>query len=80
MVTVKLLDIIALVGPHVHRDDDRQALSWQAGMIQQGSLDGLPVEQDRQRVEQAHQAALKALRMTTAMPVNPADKKTSISP
>jgi uncharacterized membrane protein len=80
MVTLKLLDIIALVGPHVHRDDDRQTLSWQAGMIQQGSLDGLPVEQDRLRVERAYQAALQALQMTTAMPGDPTDEKTSMSP
>lgn len=61
-VTLKLLEIIALVALHVHRDDDRQTLSWQAGMIQQGSFEGLPVEQDRHRVEQHYQTALEALR------------------
>jgi uncharacterized membrane protein len=79
IVTLKLLDIIALVAPHVHREEDRQALSWQAGMIQQGSLEGLPVAQDRHRVEQSYQTALKALRMTTAMPANPTDEKAPMS-
>jgi hypothetical protein len=35
-VTLRLLEIIALVATHVSREEDRLSLSLQAGMIQQG--------------------------------------------
>jgi len=58
------------VATHVSREEDRLSLSQQAGMIHQGGLEGLPIEQDRQRVEKSYQKALQALGMAQTMPLN----------
>jgi len=79
IVTLRLLEIIALVASHVHREEDRQALSRQVDMIQQGSLEGLPVEPDRYRVEKSYQEALQALGMAQTMPRNLADEQDVVS-
>ena len=39
-VTLRLLEIIALVATHVSRKEERLSLSQQAGMIHQGGLKG----------------------------------------
>ena len=69
-VTLRLLEIISLVATHVSREEDRLSLSQQAGMIHQGGLEGLPIEQDRQRVEKSYQKALQALGVAQTMPSN----------
>jgi uncharacterized membrane protein len=61
MVTLRLLEIMAIVAPHIRRDEDRQALLRQAVMIAHGSHDGLPEEGDRQLVEARYQTAVQVL-------------------
>jgi uncharacterized membrane protein len=78
-VTLRLLEIIALVASHVHREEDRQALRRQADMIQQGSLEGLPVEPDRDRVEKSYQKALQALGMAQTMSQDLANENDAVS-
>ena len=72
-VTLRLLEMITLVASQVCRDDDCRALICQANMIQEGSLEGQPVGQDRQRVEQHYQAALNALGIPPSAPSQPPD-------
>jgi uncharacterized membrane protein len=61
-VTLKLLQMIAVVAPHLYREDDREALLQQALMIQRGCFDGLPEGADREQVEASYQTTRRALR------------------
>jgi uncharacterized membrane protein len=60
-VTIRLLETIAVVAAHLHREEDRTALQRQAMMIARGSCEEIPEAWDRQAVEERYQAALKAL-------------------
>jgi uncharacterized membrane protein len=60
-VTLRLLDIIAMIAPSVHRDADRQALRHQAVLIERGSQEGLYDEWDRQQVRRRYETAIEAL-------------------
>jgi len=60
-VTLQLLQMIALVAPHVYREEDREALLDQALMINQGCFEGLPEGADREQVEATYQATRQAL-------------------
>ncbi len=60
-VTIRLLEMIAVIAEWVQRKEDRAALRRQALMIQRGSETALPEEQDRKEVEQRYQTALQAL-------------------
>lgn len=61
MVTLRLLEMIAIVAPHLHREEDREALLQQARMIERGSQEGLPEARDRQQVTASYQTAVQAL-------------------
>jgi uncharacterized membrane protein len=61
LVTLRLLDIIAMIAPSVHRDADRQALRHQAMLIERGSQEGLGDEWDRQQVHSRYETAVEAL-------------------
>jgi uncharacterized membrane protein len=61
-VTLKLLQMITVVAPHLYREEDREVLLQQAFMIQRGCFDGLPEGADREQVETHCQAARQALR------------------
>jgi hypothetical protein len=50
-----------MVARKVQTGDDRAALLRQAIMIERGSRDGLPEEQDRKDVEERYQSFLTAL-------------------
>ena len=65
MVTLTLLETIAVIAAYVQRDEDRLALLQQAAMIERGSQEGLPEAQDRQQVEACYRAALRALEAQT---------------
>jgi uncharacterized membrane protein len=60
-VTLRLLEMIAIVAPHLHREEDREALRQQACMIERGSHEGLPEARDRQQVTASYQAVLQAI-------------------
>ena len=60
-VTLRLLEAIETIGQHAHSDKNKQPLRRQAEMIERGSKDGLPEENDRQEVAQQHQKTLRAL-------------------
>ncbi len=61
-VTVRLLEVIAEVASHVRRPEDRATLLRQAAMIERGSHQGLPEEEDRKDVQARYQEVLHALR------------------
>jgi uncharacterized membrane protein len=60
-VTIRLLEVLTMVARKVQTGDDRAALLRQASMIERGSRDGLPEEQDRKDVEERYQSFLTAL-------------------
>lgn len=66
-VTLQLLQMIAVVAPHVCREEDREVLLQQALMINRGCFEGLPEGADREQVEANYQAARLALR-SSALP------------
>ncbi len=63
-VTIRLLEIIRDIAPHVHRRKHRAALLRQARMIERGSHDGLPEEEDRKDVQERFAQASNALSPT----------------
>lgn len=60
-VTLRLLEAIETIGQHAHTDKNKRPLRRQAEMIERGSKDGLPEENDRQEVAQQYQKTLRAL-------------------
>ena len=64
VVTLKLLETIALVATCTQRDEDRAVLRQQAIMVKGGSQAGLPDEADRKQVEAYYGAAMQALEAT----------------
>jgi uncharacterized membrane protein len=60
-VTIRLLEMIAVVASRVQCDTDRAALRRQALMIKRGSETALPEEEDRKDVKERFQAVLNAL-------------------
>jgi uncharacterized membrane protein len=60
-VTIRLLEVIREIALHVHRQAHRAALLRQTEMIERGSRNGLPEEEDRKDVQTRYQEALKAL-------------------
>ncbi len=61
-VTIRLLETIARLAARVTAQEDQAALLRQAMMIERGSRDSLPEEQDRQTVGDHYQAVLRAVR------------------
>jgi uncharacterized membrane protein len=60
-VTIRLLEAIAAIASHTHSQPYRKALLRHAMMIERGSHDGLPEEQDRQEVRERYLSALRVL-------------------
>jgi len=60
-VTIRLLEVLAVVARQVQTEEDRAALLRQAIMIERGSREGLAEEQDRKNVEERYQSFLTAL-------------------
>ncbi len=60
-VTIRLLEIIALIGTHTTSDEQREALLHQAQMIGRDSKTGIVDELDRASIEKRFQAAVKIL-------------------
>jgi uncharacterized membrane protein len=61
-VTIRLLEVIAETGRHTQRDSDRSELLRQATMIERGSREGLPEEEDRKDVRERYAIAVEVLR------------------
>ncbi|MBH8552972.1 DUF2254 domain-containing protein [Nostocaceae cyanobacterium CENA357] len=60
-VTIHLLEAITIVANYAHNPQDRENLRRHADMIERGSHEGLPEEQDRQDVQEQYHKALQAL-------------------
>jgi uncharacterized membrane protein len=60
-VTIRLLETIAAVGPHLRRGADRAALRRHAEMIVRSARDSLPEENDRAAAEERFSEAIEAL-------------------
>ena len=58
-VTIRLLEMIAVVAGFVHRPEDRTALLRHAEMIARGAMEGLPEREDRRVVEERCQAVIE---------------------
>ncbi|MEO6065957.1 MAG: DUF2254 domain-containing protein [Lysobacterales bacterium] len=63
-VSIRLLEMIAVVADFAKRSDDRAALRRHAEMIARGSLEGLPEKEDRRAVETRFLAAMQSLEET----------------
>ncbi len=61
-VTIRLLETLARIAERVAEEEAQAAILRHALMIERGSHEGLPEEQDRQDVGERYQAVLKALR------------------
>lgn len=61
-VTLRMLDMIAVIAEFANRPEERAALLRHAEMISRGARDGLPEAEDRGAVEKAYQAACLACR------------------
>lgn len=60
-VTIRLLEMIAVIAARVSREEDREALLRHAAMVERGSRQGLPEELDRKDAQERYQAVLKIL-------------------
>ncbi len=60
-VTIRLLEAITTIANYTHNPQDREALRRHAKMIERGSHEGLPEEQDRQDVQEQYHKAFQAL-------------------
>ncbi len=65
-ITIRLLEIIEEVAKHLRRDSDRSELLRQATMIERGSREGLPEEEDRKDVQERYRRAVAALKVRGA--------------
>jgi len=61
VVTIRLLETIAVVARATHRPDDRAALLRQAEMIVRGAREALPEDGDRRAVEDCYRDASRAI-------------------
>lgn len=61
MVTIRLLQTIAVVAGATQRPVDRAALLRHADMIVRGAREALPEEEDRRTVEEHYRNATRAL-------------------
>ena len=61
IVTIRLLESIAVIAGAVHRSNDRAALRHQAEMIVRGARAALPEDWDRRAVEECYHEASRAL-------------------
>ncbi len=66
VVTIRLLESIAVIAGATHRPTDRAALLRQAEMIVRGAREALPEDRDRQAAEECYRDASRALSQTTA--------------
>jgi uncharacterized membrane protein len=66
VVTIRLLESIAVIAGATHRPNDRAALLHQADMIVRGAREALPEDADRRAVEYCYRAAARALSRATA--------------
>jgi uncharacterized membrane protein len=66
VVTIRLLESIAVIAGATHRPADRAALLRQAEMIVRGAREALPEDRDRQAAEECYRDASRALSRTTA--------------
>jgi|SRR5579883_3432 len=64
-ITIRLLEVIAVIGQHTNNDSKRAVLLRHADMIQRGSQQGLPEELDRKDVEARYQIVTKILTRPT---------------
>lgn len=60
-VTIRLLEMIAVVAGSAHRAEDRAALQRHAEMIARGAREGLSEREDRRTVEERYEAASQLL-------------------
>ncbi len=60
-VTIHLLEAITTIANYTHNPQDQEVLRRHADMIERGSHEGLPEEQDRQDVQKQYHKALQAL-------------------
>lgn len=60
-VTIRLLEMLATLLSRTHSEEQRRALARQAAMIERGSRDGLPAEEDRRDVHRCYQAVFQDL-------------------
>lgn len=67
-VTIRLLEMIAVIAGVARRPADRITLQRHADMIARGARDGLPEREDRRVVEERYQAASQALQGVEAAP------------
>lgn len=61
VVTIRLLEAIAVIAARSQTKEERAALRRQAIMIRRGSVDSLPEEFDREAVEERYQTVLSIL-------------------
>ncbi|MEW5746131.1 MAG: DUF2254 domain-containing protein [Nitrospirota bacterium] len=60
-VARRLLETIITIAPHIRREEDRGALLLQAEMIERGSREDIPEEEDRKEITKRYRAAREAL-------------------
>lgn len=60
-VTIRLLEAIEAISPHIRNSKDRLALLRHAHMISRGSHEGVSEDLDRKDVEERYQKAIRAL-------------------
>ena len=63
-VTIRLLEVIAVITSFAHRSEDRAALLRHAEMITRGARDGLPEEEDRLAVKDRFHAVSQLCRQS----------------
>lgn len=61
LVTLRLLDMLAVIAEHVRREEDRQALVRHALLIERASRDALKEQVERETVEELYRTVLEAL-------------------
>lgn len=62
-VTIRMLEVIREIATHTHRQVHRAALLRQAQMIERGSRDGLPEQEDRDDVQARYHGVLYELKV-----------------
>lgn len=60
-VTIRLLEMLATLLPRTRSEEQRRSVVRQAAMIERGSRDGLPAEEDRRDVRRRYMAVFQAL-------------------
>ena len=62
--------MIALIANYTYKSQDRSTLRRHADMIQEGSSEGVSLEQDRKHVQEAYSAVIKALDKNSNNPIS----------